>query len=37
MYNADSFKSETSLNFSNIDRQDFAKIQNFDGCDVIMT
>ena len=30
-------KSETSLNFSNFDRQDFVKIQNFDGYDVIMT
>ena len=30
-------KSETSLNFSNFDRQDFVKIQNFDGYDIIMT
>ena len=30
-------KSETSLNFPNFDRQDFVKIQNFDGYDVIMT
>ena len=30
-------KSETSLNFSNFGRQDFVKIQNFDGYYVIMT
>ena len=30
-------KSETSLNFSHFDRQDFVKIQNFNGYDVIMT
>ena len=29
-------QSETSLNFSNFDRQDFVKIQNFDGYDVMM-
>ena len=29
-------KSETSVNFSNFYRQDFVKIQNFDGYDVIM-
>ena len=31
------YKSETSLNFSYFVRQDFVKIQNFDGYDVIMT
>ena len=30
-------KSETSLNFSNFDRQDFVKNQSFDSYDVIMT
>ena len=29
-------QSETSLNFSNFDQQDFVKIQNFDGYDIIM-
>ena len=29
-------KSEMSLNFSNFDRQDFVKIQTFDGYDIIM-
>ena len=31
------FRPEPSLNFSNFDRQDFVKIQNFDGYDVSMT
>ena len=30
-------KSETFLNISNFDRQDFVKTQNFDGYDAIMT
>ena len=30
-------QSETSLNFSNFDRQDFVKIQNFDYYGVMMT
>ena len=30
-------KSESSLNLSNFDRQDFVKPQNFDGYSVIMT
>ena len=30
-------QSETSLNFSNFDRQDFVKFQNSESCDVIMT
>ena len=30
-------KPEISLNFSNFDRQDFVKSQNFDRYDVIMT
>ena len=30
-------KSETCLSVSNLDRQDFVKIQNFDDYDVIMT
>ena len=30
-------QSETSLNFSNFDKQDFVEIQNFDGHDVIMS
>ena len=29
-------KSETSLNFSNFDQQDFVKTQNLDGCDVML-
>ena len=30
-------KSETSLNLSNFDRQDFVKFQIFDGYDVVTT
>ena len=31
------YSSETSLNVSHFDQQDFVKIQNFEGYDVIMT